>query len=95
MQSLGAASPRTMSSARVWQVGAPQEPQSSPGKRAVSSSTVLIILRLSRKVFPSRKTGSYSTLSAQYMSFTSGLSERWFFDTGWYFESRFVLAAAM
>ena len=34
------ASPRTISSASVWQVGAPQEPQSRPGNRAVSSSTV-------------------------------------------------------
>ena len=47
MQSFGVASPRTMSSARVWQVGAPQEPQSSPGNLAVRFSTSLIIFRLS------------------------------------------------
>ena len=65
MQSLGVASPLTISSASVWQVGAPQEPQSRPGNMAVSFSTSLIIRRLSLNVFPSRKTGSYSTSSAQ------------------------------
>ena len=65
MQSVTCARPRTMSSASAWQDGAPQEPQSSPGRLPTMRSSSCILPSATATLLSRFITGAYSSGTSQ------------------------------
>ena len=85
-QSSTEARPRTTSSARALQEGAPQEPQSRPSRESAISSTRAIFSMAEAMSSSSFSTGTYSRGASQSISGVT--ASMWFRLTGRCFRMR-------